>query len=72
MSEGNGRDVRQNRVARNWSTGFSASFQHLVQLPGVVGNDGIGEQGQRAADNESDIAWRSAVVRFLHDGDIRL
>jgi len=44
--------VRQNLVARNRMAGFSAALQHLMQFPGVVGNDGIGEEGQRAADDD--------------------
>jgi hypothetical protein len=44
--------VRQNLIARNRLAGFSASLQHLMQFPGVVGNDGIGEEGQRAADHD--------------------
>jgi hypothetical protein len=52
MAEGDGGVVRQDRIAGNELTGLSTSLEHLIQFPGVVGDDGVGEQCQRAADHD--------------------
>ena len=48
VSESNRRDF----IARNRLTRFTVSLQHLMQFPGVVGDDGIGEERKRAADHD--------------------
>ena len=52
MAEGNGGDVRQDRIAGNGLTGLFTPLEHLIQFPGVVGYHGVGEQRQCAADHD--------------------
>ena len=56
--------MRQNGVARQGLSGFSAPFEHQMQFPGVVGDDGIGEQGERAADHDFLVPPPAAIGYF--------
>ena len=49
VSEREGGELRQSPVAWNRQIGLSAPLEDLIQLPGVVGNDGIGQERERAA-----------------------
>ena len=54
--------MRENCVARYRSARLPAPFDHLMQFPGVVGDDGIGEQRERAADHDFLILPPAAIM----------
>src|ERR1700729_4121470 len=54
-------NVGQNRVAGKRLASCFAPLENLIQFPCVVGDDGIGEQGECAADHDFFVSPASTI-----------
>jgi hypothetical protein len=56
VPESNGRDVSEYCIGWDRSAGGSTTLEHLMQLPRVVGDHRIGQQGKCPGDQDLFIA----------------
>lgn len=60
----------QDLLGGHGATGRTAPLQHLIQLPSVIRDDGIGQESERAGDEDELLACDSPRIRAQRAGCI--